>query len=270
MTQSARYIDVHTHLTHDKFSSDLDSVIAQCEEKKMHVVVNGLNPRSNRFILDLARKYSCIVAATGIYPVDSVHKLIDGEYAREVERFDVDKEIAYIKEKAKNKEIAAVGECGLDGYILSEHTFKEQERVWRELVQIAIDSDIPVIVHSRKLERRCLEILDDMQAQRVDMHCFTGKSNLAQKYAEKNGWCFSIPANISVSQSFQSLVKKLPITSILTETDAPYLAPVRGERNEPINVIHTVDVIAQLRNMTHQEAKEQIWKNYQQLFYSLE
>lgn len=267
MISDIKYLDVHTHLTHEKFTADLDPIIQQCADQKMHVVVNGLNPSSNRQILEMSKKHECILPAIGIYPVDSVHKMIKGEYAREVEPFDVDAEIAFIKEKAASKEIVAVGECGLDGYVLGAETFAEQERVWQALVQISIDHDMPVIIHSRKLEKRCLEILDDMQAKRVNMHCFTGKSNLAKKYAEKNGWCFSIPANISVSQSFQSLVKKLPFTSILTETDAPYLAPVRGERNVPTNVVQTVETISKIKQISHSQAKEQIWQNYQRLFY---
>ena len=98
------------------------------------------------------------------------------------------------------------------------------------------------------------------------MHCYGGKVKLAIAMAEKWGWSFSIPANLSRSESFQRLVQKLPPECILTETDAPFLSPIPQTRNEPANVVQTVGIIAKLRNWTDDEAKSKIWANYQRLF----
>jgi TatD DNase family protein len=261
------YVDVHTHLTHDKFQSDWEQVTATAVKAGLGaIVVNGLEPDSNRLILDMARRYPVIKPALGIYPVEAVNHLLPETFSLAVARFDVDQEIAFIREQAMAGNIHAIGECGLDGYWLSQETFAEQERVFRALISVAIDADLPLIIHTRKLEQRAGEILAEMGVKRVDFHCFGGKVKLAQRYAEQFGWYFSIPANAPVNEAFKKMLETLPIDLILTETDAPYLAPQRGERNEPANVTGTVALLAGLRGMSEDAARDQVWRNYQRLF----
>lgn len=261
------FVDVHTHLTHEKFAHDLPEVIHRAEAAGLGaIVVNGLEPVSNSQILDLARRYPVIKPALGIYPLEGIAALLPEDFPHARKPFDVDAEISRIAACARNKEIIAVGECGLDGYWVGEDTFAEQERVFIALVEVAIENDLPLIIHSRKCERRVLEILAHYQVKKADLHCFCGKTKLAERYAEAHGWCFSIPANIHGHQGFQSLSRALPIECLLTETDAPYLAPLRGERNEPSNVIGTIAFLAQLRGLTEEEMQAQVWKNYSHLF----
>ena len=138
-------------------------------------------------------------------------------------------------------------------------------------MEIAYDHDLPIIIHSRKLEKRCIELLDAHGQKRVDFHCYCGKTKYAVAAAEKHhNWKFSIPANIKRSESFQSMTKKLPITSLLTETDAPYLSPTPGTRNEPANVVATVNEMAQLRGISEPEMAQTIWKNFSELFGKLQ
>lgn len=264
---TARLVDVHTHLTHVDFAADLPAVVARAEGIGLGaVVVNGLEPASNRRILELAKTYKVIKPACGIYPVDAVNGLLPADFALKVDRFDVDQEIAWITAEAKAGRLAAVGECGLDGHWLDASTFAEQERVFTALVQAAMDGDVPVIIHTRKLEARSAEILKAMGAKKVNFHCFGGKLKLAKECAEQHGWWFSIPANAPVNEAFQRLLSGLPAERLLTETDAPYLAPKRGDRNEPANVAGTVSLFAKLRGWSDEAAREQIWKNYVELF----
>lgn len=261
------YVDVHTHLTHDKFQSDWEQVTTAAVKAGLGaIVVNGLEPESNRRILDMARRYPVIKPALGIYPVEAVNHLLPETFSLAVARFDVDQEIAFIREQALAGNLHAIGECGLDGYWLSQETFAEQERVFRALISVAIEADLPLIIHTRKLEQRAGEILAEMGVKRVDFHCFGGKVKLAQRYAEQFGWYFSIPANAPVNEAFKKMLETLPIDLILTETDAPYLAPQRGDRNEPANVTGTVALLASLRGMSEEAARDQVWRNYQRLF----
>ena len=260
------YVDVHTHLTHEKFNEDLDAVIQRAIAAGLQaMVVNGLEPTSNRQILDLAEKHKQIVPALGIYPIDAINGLV-ADLPFPVAKFDVDQEIDFIAKKASEGAVKAIGECGLDGYWVGEETFAEQERVFLRLIEVSCSNDIPLIIHTRKLERRSIEILEHHKVNKVNFHCFGGKVKLALKAAETNGWYFSIPANARKNQAFTKLLSHLPTDSILTETDAPFLAPESGHRNEPMNVTGTVKYLAELRSWSVEQAKECIWNNYKTLF----
>lgn len=261
------YVDVHTHLTHERFRGDQERVLERAAQAGLGaIVVNGLEPASNREILAMAAKRPLVRPALGIYPIDAVNEILPAGLPFEVAPFDVDQEIAFIREQARAGRLAAIGECGLDGYWVPESTFAEQERVFEALIEVAMESDLPLIVHTRKLEQRSAEILRHHGAKKVNFHCFGGRVRLAQTLAESDGWWFSIPANARVNEAFRKMLTVLPKEKILTETDAPFLAPVRGERNEPANVVGTVELMASLRNMSVDEAREQIWRNFQDLF----
>lgn len=260
-------MDVHTHLTHELFKSDQDEVIARAIQSGLGaIIVNGLEPRSNREILEISQKYEAIKVALGIYPVDAVNNLLPEDFPFEVRQFDVQDEISFIRKKAKEGELIAIGECGLDGHWLPQETFTQQEKVFVQLIEIAMDYDLPVIIHTRKREKRSIEILQSYGVGKVNFHCFGGKTKMAIKVAATEGWYFSIPANARVNQAFTKLLRELPEDRILTETDAPYLGPQRNTRNEPANVVHTVDLLAELRAWDKQQAKQRIWDNYLRLF----
>ena len=267
MPQAVSYVDIHTHLTHEKFSNDLEKVIESARVSGVnHVVVNGLEPKSNRTILQMSQKYSNIWPALGIYPLDAVCSKLPADFPFKVDIFDVDQEIEFIRSSVKSGLVAAVGECGLDQHYVDQSLLGEQERVFRLLIEVAKEADIPIIIHTRKAEQRAADILAEHGVRRVNFHCFGGKTSLAKRLAETYGWCFSIPANSRVSESFQKMLRTLPEGSILTETDAPYLAPVRGQRNEPKNVLGTVDHLAELRGWTVEQARAQVANNFQELF----
>jgi len=261
------YVDVHTHLTHPKFADDKHEVIkAAIAAGLKAIVVNGLEPASNREILELADAYEEIKPALGIYPVDAVCDLLDDTFPFTVKKFDVDAEVKFIGEQASAGNLAAVGECGLDGHWLGEETYKRQEQVFENLIAIATSNNLPIIIHTRKLEKRTAEILAHHNVKKVNFHCYGGRTKFALEWAEKYNWHFSIPANANKNQAFAKMLKILPLENILTETDAPFLAPVSGERNEPKNVRGTVEIFAELRDLDLEQAKLQIWTNYQNLF----
>jgi len=260
------FVDVHTHLTHQHFQSDLTAVIHRAEAAGLGaVVVNGLEPESNRQILKLASQFPIIKPAMGIYPLEAINDMVSG-LPFEVKKFDVKKEIEWIRKTAQQGQCVAVGECGLDGYWVGEETFAQQEQVFLQLIEIAVTYDIPLIIHTRKREQRAIEILSHHNVKRVNFHCYGGKVKWALNAAEMHGWYFSIPANARRNEAFTKMLVQLPEDRILTETDAPYLPPEKDQRNEPANVTKTISYLAELRSWTEEEAKDRIWKNYQTLF----
>ena len=162
------YTDAHAHLIHDQFQGEEDSIVKKCQEYGLqHIIVNGLEPKSNRDVIELCNKYHPILLpAIGIYPLDAACLTIQKNPSlwtasfEPPEPFNVDEEIDFIEEMAKQKKIIALGECGLDKYYLKDdETFAEQERVLRKLMRVAKKYDLPIILHTRKAEERVLELL---------------------------------------------------------------------------------------------------------------
>ena len=138
------YVDVHAHLTHEKFHGEEDSILEKCNNGGLeYIICNGLEPISNRQVLILAEKYPTVLPALGIYPLDAAcHVIIKGEnWNNEFdppEKFDIEAEVQFIDDMATQKKIVAVGECGLDKhYLKDEVSMKEQERVLRMLMKVS-------------------------------------------------------------------------------------------------------------------------------------
>src|SRR5690606_30388971 len=203
--------DVHAHLTSPRLAPDEAGIVERARAAGVTTIVaNGLNPADNEAVRALAARCPIVKPAFGLYPVDAVLEEMQArgvDYPREGDLATAEEGIAWVRAHAS--EAIAIGEIGLDGHWVPEELWPRQEEGFRELVQIALDADKPVIVHTRKRERRCLEILLEMGVKRVDWHCFGGKVNLARSIAE-HGHLFSIPANARRSESFTRMLETLP------------------------------------------------------------
>lgn len=259
--------DVHAHLTHPELAPRVDEVIANARAAGLtSIVCNGLNPSDNEAVRALAARDPIVKPGFGFYPVDTVLAKMEAmgiEYPREVPPVSAEEGVAWVREHAH--ECFAVGEIGLDGYWVPEALWDEQERVFRELVAIALDADKPIIVHTRKRERRALEILREMGAERVDWHCFGGKVKLAREIAEHGHW-MSIPANARRSESFTRMLETLPRDKVLFETDCPYLGPEPGVRSEPMHVRGTAAYAAELWKCSEEDVVARASESFAALF----
>jgi len=261
-------IDIHAHLDHERFKQDLDEVIENARKANVKIIItSGVNSSTNRGILKIAEKYSDIVRCSfGLYPMDVLANEIENnkvaDFARDLETIDVNKELAWI-EKNKDK-CLAIGEVGLD---FSWNTGKEQEQipVFEKIIEFAKKIDKLIIVHTRKAEKECLELLEKHKAKKVVLHCFSGKKSLISKGIEL-GYFFSVPPVITRLEHFQTLVSIVPISQLLTETDAPYLSPAQGTRNESANIAVTIKEIAKIKNLSESEVEDKIWENAVSLF----
>lgn len=260
--------DVHAHLTHPTIAGDVDAVLERARARGVTTILsNGLNPTDNAATRALAARHPDLVKPCfGFYPVDTV--LVDMEamgidYPRDLEPCSLEEGVAWVRDHVE--EAFAVGEIGLDGYWVPEALWAKQEVAFRALVTVAMEADKPIIIHTRKREKRCLEILDELGARRVDWHCFGGKVNLARQIAER-GHFLSIPANVRRHEAFSRMVETLPRTQLLLETDCPYLGPTPGVDNEPMNVSVTLGFAAERWGVTEGEALAQFESNFETLF----
>ena len=152
----------------------------------------------------------------------------------------------------------------MDFQIASE--FKnEQIEAFQKVLELAKKLDKPVIIHSRKAEIECISILEKFRMKRVIMHCFSGKKSLIKRCVE-NGWFLTIPPVLVRLEHFKMMAEIVPLENLLTETDAPYLSPIKGELNFPYNVEISIKEIAKIKNLDENFVSEKIFENAEKIF----
>lgn len=243
------FIDIHCHL--DRLDNPKEIVQNAIKKGVTRILTNGADAETNKKQLELAALFPQVSVALGLYPIEAI-KLSTAQL----------KEHYASIEKNKSK-IVAIGEVGMDfKEDLIEH--EKQREIFTNVIRLAKKLDKPLIIHSRKAELACIELLEKEKATKVIMHCFSGKLSLARRCAE-NGWFLSIPANVVYSEHFQTVIKQLPIENLFGETDAPYLHPKKEWPNEPANVIESYKMIAKIKDISLQEVEKQLEKNYKLL-----
>lgn len=247
-------VDVHAHL--DLFKEEeLAAIIGRAVAAGVKAIINnGIDPESNRKSLQLQQQFPIVRAALGIYPTEAA-KLAAAE---------VESELDFIR-GSKNK-IVAIGEIGLDYQEAKDEKERQlQQRLFEQQLQLAKAIDKPVIVHSRKAERDVVGTLIRCGCKRVVLHAFHGNMKLVKAAADA-GFFITIPTNVGRSSHFKAIVKELPLSRLLTETDAPYLAAERDGRSEPAHIAATVRQISKIKAMDEVEVANMLFSNYQRLF----
>lgn len=264
--------DVHAHLTHDDLIADIEGLVARAEDAGLgSIIVNGLHPKDNQHVLELSERFPILKPAFGFYPVDTVYqdmhadgiKLPWENTAEQPYLVSADDGVAWVREHARHA--FAIGEIGLDGHWVPEPYWLRQEQVFVQLLNVAKDVNKTAIIHTRKREARTLELLQQEGMRKVNWHCFSGKLKIALAGAEM-GHCFSIPCNARRSETFTQMIKKLPRTAILLETDCPYLGKDAGGKSEPSHVHHTAEYIAELWQVPLPAVLEQLQQNFNRMF----
>lgn len=254
-------VDVHAHLDHEKFASDLPEVLKRAKANGVvAVIAQGLNHESNKRTLALAKTDPLIKVAMGLYPCEASSVRVSEEYRRET-NVDVDETLVFIE--SHEKDIIAIGEVGLD--LMESDDLEAQREVLRKIIHLAKRIRKPLIIHSRKAEKEVMDLLEEEQFTRVVMHCFCGSKKLLER-GVKMGLLFSIPSAVVRNPQFQQNVDMLPVGHILLETDAPYMAPMKDVRNEPSTIREALLKIAEMKRMEPKELSDQLFFNYQKLF----
>ena len=255
-------IDIHSHLDHSLLINKIDEIVQRAKNAGLkHIITNGINPETNRICLELSKKYDIIECGMGIYPRDALKKEVEtGEAQLEVKDFDIDEEIEFIK-KNKNS-IVAVSEVGLD-FVNGES--QQQIEDFQKMIDLSEQLTKPIVIHSRKAELKCIEMLESSKNKKIIMHCFSGKKPLVKRIAN-NGWFLTIPTNVVRSYQFQENAKTVPITQLFCETDSPYLSPYKDQMNEPSFVMESYNKLAEIKNMDVIEVINNIYMNWQKIF----
>lgn len=224
--------DTHAHYDADAFDADRDTVLSALPEAGVALVVDpGCDGKSSRAALALAEAYPHVYAAVGWHPEEWASW--DGE------------SMPLLRRLAAHPKTVAIGEIGLDYYWDKEHKALQKEMFERQLA-LAIEYDLPVIVHDREAHEDSLEILSCYPAARGVFHCFSGSAEMAKELLAR-GWYlgFDGPVTYKNNKKAAEVLAVIPRDRLLLETDSPYMAPVpfRGQRNDSRNIPAIAEVI---------------------------
>ena len=255
-------IYIHSHLDPAMLIKKAAEIINRAKNVGLrHIITNGINPETNRTCLALSKKYEIIKCAMGLYPRNALKKEMEnGEYPLKFQDFNVDDEIDFIKQN-KN-DIVAVSEVGLD-FVNGED--KQQIEDFGKMIKLAEELKKPIVVHSRKAELKCIEMLESSKNKKIIMHCFSGKKSLVKRITD-NGWFLTVPTIVVRSQQFQDIARNVSLSQLFCETDSPYLSPYKEQLNEPSYVIESYNKIAELKQMDIVEVANNIYMNWQKTF----
>src|SRR3989344_121331 len=217
------YTDCHCHLDHLRFKGNLGKVIENCRKNKVIAISCGVNKESNRKVLEISKKYPDVVkAALGMFPFDAIGIERDSGYLGRIpDKFNCEEEVEYIR--SKKYSIVAISEVGIDKSI-PDHNIEKQKEILSKIISLSEQINKPLIVHSRKAELECIELLETCKHKNIVMHMFSGNFKLVKRI-ENNGWFISIPTKIDRLEHFQSIAQQVSINQLLTETDSPWAPP---------------------------------------------
>lgn len=260
------YIDAHCHVQFEQYDADREQVLAHMREEGVKAIVIGCGLSSSQQAIAVADAHEHVYASIGLHPNHTD------------EEFD----IARYRELAQYPKVVAIGECGLDYYRPSEVTddVKEAQRTrFRQQIELAAELDKPLVVHSRPSKgtqdayEDVIALLTEAKRKypklRGDIHFFVGGTKEADALIAL-GFTLSFTAVITFARDYDAALRHIPLTSILSETDAPYVAPVsrRGQRNDPLSVKDVVATIAQVRGEDEETVRQALVANAERLFFS--
>ena len=240
LSDDIRLIDVHAHIDSEEFDKDLDEVIDRAQRNSVIGIINSaLGPKYIQKALDIEEKYyGYVFLCFGLEP----YNLSDNDFYETVN----------LIKRFKDK-IYAVGEVGLDYYWVSDHSQREimRER-FIQFIELARELHKPLVIHSRSAGKYAIQILIENDAEKVLMHAFDGKASVVKRGVEA-GYFFSVPTSVVYSKQKQKMVKVLPLENMMLETDSPVLSPNKDKRNEPANVIYSLEKVAEIKNFPKED-----------------
>lgn len=252
------FVDSHCHLDkldYQELHNGIEDVVAKAKAANVTELLSvGVTLDSFPNMLEMIEPFDNIYASCGVHPLD-----VESDFA-----------LDRLHEYASHPRVVAIGETGLD-YHYQPETADLQKLRFEQHVELAVNLNKPLIIHTRNARQDTLDILRNGGADKCGgvIHCFTEDLAFAQAAMEL-GFYISISGIVTFRQAteLKEVVKALPIDRLLIETDSPYLAPVphRGKQNQPAYVVEVAAYIAQLKEIALGELAEKTTRNFRELF----
>ena len=251
-------IDSHCHLNFESIKNNFLTIVDNAKKNNITSILSiNTDPYQFDDHYNLIKDYKSIFLSYGLHPEHVTNtKLISKKLISEYSKID---------------KVIAIGETGLDFYHSKKYK-KEQYKAFEEHIESSIETNLPLIIHQRSSENEIIEILDSFHKNKdlkVVFHCFTGSSNL-KKFCLDRGYYLSFSGIVTFKNAseLRDVIKDVPISSILIETDSPFLSPVpfRGKLNEPSNVRFTAEYLSEFYNIPLIKFIEYTDDNFYNLF----
>lgn len=238
-------IDTHCHLDFPELAEQQEAVVQRARDAGV-VRMISICTHASRFegVKRVAETYPDVYCSLGVHPH---HSGEEGELV----------ETSWLVEQSKHPKVVGLGETGLD-YYYNNSPAELQKESFKRHIHAALETDLPLIVHTRDADEDTYSILKHEGQGRLRglLHCFSSGRKLAEQAVEM-GLYISLSGIVTFkkSQELRDIVKDIPLKKILVETDAPFLAPMphRGRTNEPAYVVHTAAAIAEVKGISLEE-----------------
>lgn len=250
-------IDTHCHIDFEDYDNDREDVIKRAQEKLDAVIVSGISEQSNQDVLDLSNKYKGFIYPTfGYHPVSS-------QNCSEDELKGAHKHLI-----SNIKDIAAIGEVGMDFFYVKDKALRERQReIFTTFLEIADEYKVPILMHVRDCEKKAVNIIENYDnIPYFVFHCFSGSLKTARRIMDKDNCYMSFSTMLCYSKQHQDLIENIDLDYILTETDSPYLAMTKEERNEPVNVVNALNKISEIKKIDLNTVDEITTSNARKIF----
>lgn len=246
------FTDTHCHILSTSYYNPDDVINNLSQNNIKRIIINGYNLKTNKEVISLSNKYPNVYGALGIHPDNIIE--------------DLEENINLIKENSSNPKIIAIGEIGLD-YYHNKDNKKEQLELLDTFLNLAEELNLPVIVHNRDATDDLLKILKKHHVKGI-IHCFSGSLETAKEYL-KLGFKLGIGGVLTFKNAhLKEVLKEIPLTSILLETDSPYLTPMplRGIPNEPMYLKFVADELTTIYNVSLEKLSNILEENFHEIF----
>ena len=235
--------DTHAHYDDDAFDEDRDTLLGEIFSSGICCITDvGASVKSSKSAVALSKKWPQIYAAVGVHP-DSTADMTE-------------EDIETLRSLAQEKKVVAIGEIGLDYYW--DNSPREVQKKWFERqLALAREVDLPVIIHSREAAKDTMDIMREAAkaGNTGVIHCYSYAAPMAKEYVSM-GFFIGIGGVLTFKNArvIKEVASEIPLSSIVLETDSPYLAPVpyRGKRNNSMYLKEVVKQLAQIKQVSEE------------------
>ena len=249
------FIDTHCHL--DKLESKPEETVEEAKQEGVNTMVTiSVDEESFDFVSKAVKQFKDVYGTVGIHPHDA------SEFSPKLGKS--------IRKMAREQDkLIAIGETGLDYHYMNSSS-EDQQFAFRKQLQIAVEVNLPVVLHTREAETDTINILKEIPVPALGVaHSFTSSLMMAKTLLDM-GWYLGINGIVTFknAEDLREIVRWIPMDRLLLETDSPFLAPIpfRGKPNKPAHIPIIASFVAELRNITIEHLAEKTSENAQRLF----
>jgi len=245
-------IDSHAHILPD-FVNNIDRIVKNARSAGLRAVINSaIEPHHFEYATNLESSNPSFIFTTLGFSASHIRK-IDFQQSYDL--------------ISSYSSLVAIGEVGLDYHWIRDSFWrKKQSEVFSKFIQLANEKNKPIVIHSRKAESECIDILEKNARVPILMHCFAGSLQESRRIVD-SGWLISIPTAVINRKKHRKIAKNISLENLVVETDTPFLSPIPGQKNEPANVKYAIKEIAKLKGMTFQEVDLVTTRNAEEFYH---